>query len=175
MFLFLDMSPEEAVQDAIETCLVQGGDLYFVIKKNVENDGRHLIINLVDNLVNAPSDINLEKFSEECKIFECRHFAATNYHAHQKFAKNIEKKLENGKIEELIIFIKSLSELLKGQPDWIDNFIILVIRNLTEKWKKISENNDIKDIEWEYVAAVAQLVEISSKNHEGIFFEIFSF
>ena len=52
------MTPEEAVEDAIETSKLQGGNLYFIIKRNVESDGRHLILHLLDDLLINPSTVN---------------------------------------------------------------------------------------------------------------------
>ena len=52
-----DMSPEEAVEDAIETAKLQGGNLYFIIKKNVESDGRHLVLHLLDALLDQPDQV----------------------------------------------------------------------------------------------------------------------
>ena len=51
------MTPEEAVEDAIETSKLQGGNLYFIIKRNVESDGRHLILHLLDDLLTNPSTV----------------------------------------------------------------------------------------------------------------------
>lgn len=51
------MSPEEAVEDAIETAKLQGGNLYFIIKKNVESDGRHLVLHLLDALLDQPDQV----------------------------------------------------------------------------------------------------------------------
>ena len=51
------MSPDEAVEDAIETSKVQGGNLYFIIKKNVESDGRHLVLHLLDQILANPSEV----------------------------------------------------------------------------------------------------------------------
>ena len=62
------MSPEEAVQDAIETCRVQGGDLFFVIKKNVESDGRHLIVHLIDEVIKSPTEASIENLINEWQI-----------------------------------------------------------------------------------------------------------
>ena len=86
------MSPEEAVQDAIETCRVQGGDLFFVIKKNVESDGRHLVVHLIDDVIKSPTEAALDKLIEECKTFECRHFAANNDLAHKRIVEAIQVK-----------------------------------------------------------------------------------
>ena len=38
------MDIDEAVEDAIETSKMQGGNLFFIMKKNVESDGRHKIL-----------------------------------------------------------------------------------------------------------------------------------
>ena len=58
------MSPEEAVEDAIETAKLQGGNLYFIIKKNVESDGRHLILHLLDALLDQPDQVEFSNFLE---------------------------------------------------------------------------------------------------------------
>ena len=64
------MDVDEAVQDAIETSKMQGGNLFFIIKKNVESDGRHKILHLLDDLLVNPSDSTLEAFRQEAETFE---------------------------------------------------------------------------------------------------------
>jgi len=162
----LDMSPEEAVQDAIETCQLQGGALYFVIKKNVEADGRHLILQLVDDVLQSPSEVNLERFSEECRTFECRHYAAAHYQGHTKIAEKLDTMDIDTRRNEVIILIRALTVLIQGQPDWIDNFSILLIRKFCDKWKSISDKSALTESDWNFAAVISKLVEISSKNHE---------
>ena len=67
---FSEMDVDEAVQDAIETSKMQGGNLFFIIKKNVESDGRHKILHLLDDLLVNPSDSTLEAFRQEAETFE---------------------------------------------------------------------------------------------------------
>ena len=74
------MDVDEAVQDAIETSKMQGGNLFFIIKKNVESDGRHKILHLLDDLLENPSDSTLEAFRLEAETFELRfHFILFKY------------------------------------------------------------------------------------------------
>ncbi len=63
------MSPEEAVEDAIETAKLQGGNLYFIIKKNVESDGRHLILHLLDALLDQPDQVKHSNVFEIICLF----------------------------------------------------------------------------------------------------------
>merc|ERR1712130_16438 len=161
----LEMSPEEAVQDAIETCQVQGGDLYFVIKKNVESDGRHLVLHLVDALLDSATLVNLERFADECRTFECRHFASSTYSAHIKIAEQIAAELDQSK--RPILLIRALTVLLKGQPDWVEMFIKSLLLKLALVWQNVANGKTPpSDEDFKFVAAVAKLVEMCSKNHE---------
>ena len=161
------MSAEEAVQDAIETCQVQGGDLFFVIKKNVESDGRHLVLHLVDALLDSATAVNLERFADECRTFECRHFASSTYSAHIKIAEQIAAELNESK--RPILLIRALTVLLKGQPDWVEMFIKSLLLKLALAWQNVANRKTPpNDGDFTFVAAVAKLVEICSKNHEGL-------
>ena len=57
------MEIEEAVADAIETAKMQGGNLYFIIKKPVEDDGRHLVLHLLDSLLDSPNQVSMTKIT----------------------------------------------------------------------------------------------------------------
>lgn len=164
------MTPDEAVQDAIETCQVQGGDLYFVIKRNVESDGRHMILHLVDGLIDNPTETALEHFAEECRTFECRHYAATEYKAHGKLAEKIATMVADPEQRgNMMLYIRALTVLLKGQPDWVNNFIILLLRKLVQVWEGLCENaKELMEDDWTYIADVSKFIEICSKSHEGM-------
>ena len=64
------MDIDEAVEDAIETSKMQGGNLFFIIKKNVESDGRHKILHLLDHLLETPDATTLAAYCAEAETFE---------------------------------------------------------------------------------------------------------
>lgn len=64
------MDVDDAVQDAIETSQMQGGNLLFIIKKNVESDGRHKILHLLGDLLSTPNEATHEAFRLEAETFE---------------------------------------------------------------------------------------------------------
>jgi len=156
----LDMSPEEAVEDAIETAKLQGGNLYFIIKKNVESDGRHLVLHLLDALLDQPDQDNLTKFVAECETFECRHWACMAGCAFNSLSEKAEKSLENKNLTEANIFIAALAALLKGQPDWVNFPMVMVVKKACDAWLGDIENN------YDLITNISNLVLAMSKMHE---------
>ena len=169
------MSPEEAVEDAIETAKLQGGNLYFIIKKNVESDGRHLVLHLLDALLNQPDQVmfivlkffhiryfkeNLAKFVAECETFECRHWACMAGCAFNSLSEKAEKSLENKNLTEANIFIAALAALLKGQPDWVNFPMVMVVKKSCDAWLGDIENN------YDLITNISNLVTAMSKMHE---------
>ena len=70
--------------------------------------------------------------------------------------------------EEAIILIRSLSVILRGQPDWVNRIIIQLISKLTKHWmKKVESPTNIKIKDFRFISAVARLIENCSKSHEG--------
>ena len=162
------MDQEEAIQDAIEVCELQGGSLFYVIKKCPESDGRHLILHLVDRIIENPSEDNLKSLADECKLFEVRHYAAEHYKAHQKLAELLNKlDYNDANRQQIVLYTKALCKILTGQPDWVDNFLILLIRKYCDQWIEVSAKSEVTDGDWEFVAAISYLISTCSKKHEG--------
>ena len=73
-------------------------------------------------------------------------------------------------MEEAIILTRSLSVILRGQPDWVNRIIIALISKLTKHWmNKVQNPADIKPKHFRFIAAVSRLIENCSKSHEGTF------
>jgi len=155
----LEMDVDDAVQDAIETSQMQGGNLLFIIKKNVESDGRHKILHLLDDLLATPNETTHEAFRVEAETFECRHWACMAGVAFQKFSELVDQNLQNGNIDVAKLYLKALGLLLQGQPDWSNIGIILTTKKAADYWLANQSDYEMLDI-------IAKLVLSYSKMHE---------
>jgi len=155
----LEMDVDEAVEDAIETSKMQGGNLFFIIKKHVEPDGRHKILHLLEKLLETPDTGTLEAFCAEAETFECRHWACMAGVAFSKFNDKIELALENGNLTEAKVYLRALGCTLLGQPDWTNINIVLTAKKALGYW--IANKSD-----YELLDVIAKLVLAYSKMHE---------
>jgi len=71
-------------------------------------------------------------------------------------------KIKTSDGDEKTCLIRGLSVIIRGQPDWINSFMMFEIRSMAEAWANLED----KSQSWEFVAALARLVKRASENHE---------
>merc|ERR1712131_556090 len=71
-----------------------------------------------------------------------------------------EKSLENKNLTEANIFIAALAALLKGQPDWVNFPMVMVVKKACDAWLGDIENN------YDLITNISNLVLAMSKMHE---------
>lgn len=103
---------------------------------------------------------NLTKFVAECETFECRHWACMAGCAFNSISEKAEKSLENKNLTEANIFIAALAALLKGQPDWVNFPMVMVVKKACDAWLGDIENN------YDLITNISNLVLAMSKMHE---------
>ncbi|KAF4525036.1 hypothetical protein B566_EDAN001949 [Ephemera danica] len=146
----LEMSHEEAVQDAIKQFEAQGVDLTNIITSGSKEDSssEHAIIKTLKRLVNIlespveninPSDLQdiLTNLKGECDIDIARKVLAGKNRAYPLLVDTLEKFEDNHDIVHLTL--TALTSLMTGQPDLLDEQGIRVIMRCLKK-----ENDLIK-------------------------------
>ncbi|CAK1589505.1 unnamed protein product [Parnassius mnemosyne] len=164
-----EMSPEEAIKEAIAQFEAQGVDLSNIIKDlTLESGDKHLVSLTVNKLKelckrnkNDDKDIleQLDALRVECKKDIAHRVRAGKDGAYSILIDLLDEKLrsyiqkENKKDEDLIIKIfKTLASLMDSQPDLLEQKGVDLIKSTLEKVQ--NENILIEALKWASVCCV---------------------
>ncbi|XP_059478671.1 armadillo repeat-containing protein 6 homolog [Neocloeon triangulifer] len=145
----LDLSPEEAVEDAIKQFKAQGVDLTNIVTSLPDASEEHKIVNLINNLktmneATTGDEVDIPKLKDslqglkaECDIDIAHKVMAGKAGTYQLLLDLLEKHQEDDSISLLVL--AAVTSLMTGQPDLLTERGVQSILNLIK-----SENEAVK-------------------------------